>query len=187
MKTFTKFALTFVALTTFSTQFSFAQDVKLRIAPAAQTFVQPGQSETQTQALVIQEPDYGQPPTTYIAPPAPPQPPIRLGFDGQITCEGMRVLNVQWGSFVKQIGLESGDIITHINGRKVTSLQRYQYLLRFAVENNHGHVDLRIKNVRANWDPYAQRYVQRHLDLPHNDYDEGFYPGEAVPATIAGL
>lgn len=187
MKTFAKITFVMAAFSLFTTQFSYAQNGK-KIAKAvgkAVQLVQQGgqlqqpQQQGQAQALVI-GPGYQDP---YVAPHPNPYPPIRLGFSGTITCEGMRIVNVNWGSLAQKIGLEPGDVITHINGQKVTSMGRYQQLLRYAVEHRHGHVDLRIKNVRANWDPYAPHYVVRHLDLPHYDHYDAVYPANGSPVT----
>jgi|GEM_PF-1560792 len=108
----------------------------------------------------------GPPAVTCVAPPMH-QPHVRLGFEGVITCHGMQIVQVVWNGHAQRIGLESGDVITHINGRRVTSLGVYQRLLQDAVVHDHGHVSLRIRNIRATWDPCAQRIVTRHLDLPH--------------------
>lgn len=174
MNTFNKFTLAFVTLSMFCvTQNTFAQNPKKKLAAAVGKAVQMvQQGQNQTKVLAIQQPAPGyQAVQPYVAPAPMPQPPVQLGFSGTITCEGMRVVSVVCGSYAEQLGLESGDIITHINGQKVRDLYTYQSLLVHAVQYDHGHLDLRIKNVRANWDPYAARYVQRHIDLPHDHYD----------------
>lgn len=193
MKTFAKIAVVMCAFALCSTQMSFAQNGKKIAQKIGQVInaVQQGQQQQPPAQKLVQPPAQGfvQPPAQeciqppqqgYVAPPMP-QPPVRLGFSGTMTCEGMRVVQVQYGSYAQQIGLEPGDIITHINGKKVRDLYTYQNLLRWAVDYNHGHVNLRIKNVRANWDPYAPTFVTRHLDLPHNDY----LPAGGTP--VAGL
>ena len=181
MKTIAKLSIVMVACALFTTQNTYAQNGK-KLAKAVGAAVkmvqqnqQPQQLKQAPKAMVIQEPGYQTMP--YVAPPA--EPPVRLGFSGTITCEGMRVVNVIWGSYAQQLGLETGDIITHINGQKVTSLARYQQLLHYAVDHDHGHLVLRIKNVRAQWDPYAQTYVKRHIDLPHDHY-EAIVPASPV-------
>ena len=76
----------------------------------------------------------------------------KLGFIGDINCHGMEVLEVSRFSTAAEIGLEPGDVILKVNGRKVTSHENFQFLLYDALANHHGHAELLVKK------PYGGKF-----------------------------
>ncbi len=48
------------------------------------------------------------------------EPPIRLGFCSQITKKGLALTGVGKGSPAEKAGLQSGDLITHVQGMKIS-------------------------------------------------------------------
>lgn len=92
----------------------------------------------------------------------------RLGFTGHMHYgQGMYVERVRRGSLAERLGLEAGDIIVEINGRRIRSDRDYAWALTEAAQHHDGHIDLLIDNVRARngWDPGAQRFVTVHGHL----------------------
>jgi S1-C subfamily serine protease len=70
----------------------------------------------------------------------------RLGFWGHMQYgKGMVVDRIQRGSVAARVGLERGDVIQAINGRRVHSTDRYHSLLR----DSGGRVRLHIRDVRS--------------------------------------
>jgi S1-C subfamily serine protease len=80
-------------------------------------------------------------PDPYVVPAAP----YRLGFDGAFTGYGMLVQRVHYGSIAQQIGLEPGDVILAINGRRIFSYHHYLNLLA----RSGGYVTLTVRDVRT--------------------------------------
>lgn len=58
----------------------------------------------------------------FAAPEAPAGP--RLGVTAVETSEGVRVAQIEPGSGAAQAGLRPGDVITHVEGRRVTNIQQ---------------------------------------------------------------
>ncbi len=77
-----------------------------------------------------------------------------LGFQGHMVGGswqrqgGMMVDYTNWNSVARRAGLESGDIITRINGQPITSTYAYQEALRQANDFNGGFVRLVVDNSR---------------------------------------
>ena len=78
----------------------------------------------------------------------------KLGFHGTIEGRGLRINSVQWNSPAQQIGLETGDVITHVNGHRIYSFNDYFEALNAAQAHGIG-ARLRIINVRY---PHASRH-----------------------------
>ncbi len=77
-------------------------------------------------------------------------PTPRLGFNGQISYgHGMRVNYVQYGTPAHWIGLERGDVIVRINGRRINSRYDYDRALEDAAYYRGGRVVLVVDDVRA--------------------------------------
>jgi len=90
----------------------------------------------------------------------------RLGFEGRIVSNGLRIDRVNYDSLAFDLGLERGDVILKVNGRRVTSMEGYRRLLVDAVENRDGEVTLQIENIRWHTGESSQRYVNRTVYLP---------------------
>lgn len=99
-----------------------------------------------------------------------PEPPVRLGFIGAVIPGGMLVNSVDYNSPAFRIGLEAGDVITHVNHQRIDCFATYHRILQHALDHHHGQVSVRIKNVRY---PYQSHepYVYRTLQLPHVHQD----------------
>jgi S1-C subfamily serine protease len=96
---------------------------------------------------------YGNPTQRFVLPGDPirrPQP--TLGFYGHIDQGiGMHVERVVYGSLAEQIGLQSGDVILAINGRRITCEHDYILALEQAwgrttmvVRDGHGRGDIQV-------------------------------------------
>ena len=82
-----------------------------------------------------------------VAPPSVSTP--RLGFMGQmIYGYGMRVLSTSYGTPAQMIGLERGDTIFWINGRRILCQFDYDTAMREAAMYRGGLVNLTVRNVR---------------------------------------
>ena len=114
-------------------------------------------------------PPYVPSPQPQLLPPAP-----QIGFNGRMIYDyGMQIVSVFRGSKAQQIGLEPGDVVTHVNNRPVRSLRDLQDALRIAARFRDGVVSLRVRNVR----PYpAPQMVIMNFQL-----DNGL--GPVVPAN----
>lgn len=84
-----------------------------------------------------------------------------LGFRGRGDYNGMKVLSVKGNTLAWRLGLEAGDVITHVNGVKVESYQQYLNLLRHATTHHDGRVRLRIENIRWHTGESNSRFVYR--------------------------
>ncbi len=79
----------------------------------------------------------------------------RLGFNGQISHGGGMYVNyVRHGTPAYWMGLERGDVIMRINGRRINSRHDYDHALRDAASHRGGRVVLLVDDVRAH-DPYS--------------------------------
>ncbi len=102
-------------------------------------------------------------PKMYIAPGGGqpgygPQP--RLGFHGHmIHGFGMRVDHVLYGTPAQQAGLEGGDVIWSINGRRIFSRFDYDSALQTAAMYQGGWVTLTVRNVRYDTGMSSQQFV----------------------------
>ena len=90
----------------------------------------------------------------------------KLGFNGHMDYRGMVVDSVVVNSVAFQMGLETGDVVTHVNGKPVTSYHTYLTLLRDAVNYQNGRVSLQIENIRYYTGQSLQRYVHRTHYFP---------------------
>ena len=93
-----------------------------------------------------------------------PGPTPTLGFHGSLAFNGIRIDRVNFGSLAADVGLEAGDVITHVNGRRMTSIHVYRQQLRNS-QLNGGRVQLRIENIRWHWGQSNRRYVHRQVFL----------------------
>lgn len=88
------------------------------------------------------------------------RPTPKLGFQGQIIVGfGMKVVSVNWGSAAQAAGLETGDIITKINGRMIRSQWDYEQALLDASRFYNGRVNMMVRNVRFDWGHHVPEYV----------------------------
>ena len=106
-----------------------------------------------------------------IGPDSRPAP--RLGFNGTVIATGLRVEGVDYGSLAFDAGLERGDVITSVNGRRIQSMSGYRRALCDAVDHNDGRVRLVIENVRWHTGESSIRYVTRTIHLPHHHHGGG--------------
>ena len=96
-----------------------------------------------------------------------------------MTHRGMQVVSVNYGGVAQRIGLESGDIITSINGQQIHCEQSYRQALAQAAVYGGGNVTLQVRNVR--WTPgclHTQKFVTIGTQLPRRVI-------AAVPAVVA--
>lgn len=99
----------------------------------------------------------------YIAPgggnPGYGQQP-RLGFHGHmIHGYGMRVDHVLVGTPAQQVGLEGGDVIWRIDGRRILSRFDYDNAMRNAALYQGGWLTLTVRNVRYDMGQSYQQFV----------------------------
>lgn len=105
----------------------------------------------------------------------------RLGFMGQmIHGYGMRVLGTNYGSPAQMAGLERGDIIFSINGRRILSQYDYSSALQQAVMFQGGFVSMSVRNVRYDMGLSYQEFVTVSARAI------GGYGGPAYPAAGGG-
>lgn len=126
--------------------------LKPRIKVAPKVLVQPAVGGGNGQRFFVQ--------------PSPSVPAVSLGFTGVLTSQGLRVISVACGSHAHRIGLESGDVITHIDGQRFYTYARFQEILSHVIMDHGGRLTLRIRNVRHNWDPWQPKFVNRVYFLP---------------------
>lgn len=99
----------------------------------------------------------------------------RLGIMGHLQRHwgfGMVVDSVNPGSTADRMGLERGDKIIEINNRQINSDRSYDESLRSAVRYQHGHITLKVVDVRTG------RTTQRtgHLYTAHEHSQPRFAP-----------
>lgn len=106
----------------------------------------------------------------------PGVPTPRLGFHGRIVSNGLRVERVDYGSVAFDAGLERGDVIMKVNGRRLTSMSGYRRALLEAVDYRDGRVTLTVENVRWHTGESSQRYINRtvYLPVPASSHGGGF-------------
>lgn len=110
-----------------------------------------------------------------VAPPLSGVP--RLGFMGQmINGYGMRVVSTNYGTPAYRAGLEHGDVIFYIGGRRILNHFDYDSALQDAAMFNGGWVTMVVRNVRFDMGLSFQEFVTV------STYLEGY----AVPASGAG-
>lgn len=130
--------------------------------------------ETEMRTLALTADDsgaYAVEPEVRVIGPSRPAP--RLGFDGRMTYDGLRVERVHFGTDAYDIGLERGDVIHEVNGRHIDSMVDYQEALLDAVDFNNGRVRLRIENVRWHTGESSQRWVTRTIRLAVPCHSDG--------------
>lgn len=91
----------------------------------------------------------------YVAPRVMPELPStcgflpKLGFHGRlIPGVGMQVVSVNFGGVAHREGLETGDIIVEINGRRIMHEFDYERALVDAAVYSYGQVSLLVRNIR---------------------------------------
>ena len=141
------------------------------VAPQIVPYVQPPVQSVVPAPVVIPSPIYVVPETCAFLP--------KLEFNGAMTHRGMQVVSVNYGGVAQRIGLESGDIITSINGQQIHCEQSYRQALAQAAVYGGGNVTLQVRNVR--WTPgclHTQKFVTIGTQLPRRVI-------AAVPAVVA--
>ena len=84
----------------------------------------------------------------------------RLGFHGHmIPGYGMRVDHVLYGTPAQQIGLERGDVLWRIDGRRILSRMDYDQALQQAAWYQGGWLTLTVRNVRYDMGMSSQQFV----------------------------
>ena len=133
-------------------------------------------AQSRTRAVIADGDEaYAVGPETRVIGPSRPAP--RLGFQGRMTYDGLRVESVQYGSQADDMGLERGDVIVEINGQHIHSMADYQNALLDAVDFNGGRVRVLIDNVRWHNGQSSQRWVTRSVRLAVPCHDGGFSGG----------
>ena len=129
---------------------------------------------------------YGGQHQQFIVPPGYHQPTPKLGFQGQILGGyGMKVVSVNWGTPAQKVGLESGDVITQINGRQIRSQWDYDQALRNAAKYHSGRVNLLVRNVRFDWGWKVPEYVSSTTFLQGFGYPAGPIGPQSVGRQVA--
>lgn len=104
------------------------------------------------------------------------QPTPKLGFNGQmIYGYGMKIVSLNWGSAAQRAGLEPGDVIVKINGRKIKSQWDYNQALQSAANYQYGRVNMKVRNVRYGWGQQVPMYAYVNTVL------DGFQGGPVGP------
>ena len=101
----------------------------------------------------------------------------KLGFEGRMTNQGLRIERVLYNSLAYDAGLEQGDVISRVNGVRIESMQDYQRAMIEARDYHNGRVQLRIDNVRWHSGESGQRWVNRTVYLPRLDRPDDFDGG----------
>ena len=131
-----------------------AQDtLQLQVAPPA------GQQQTlqQGEPRLLVQPELN---------PGYVNPAPTLGIQAVMNYGWVEVTGTVLRSPASRLGLEPGDRILEINGRKIHGLDCMTAALRDAAEFNNGQIQVLIDNVRARRGEYgAQRYVTGHTYL----------------------
>jgi len=83
-----------------------------------------------------------------------------------MTGQGLRIVSVTCGSHAERIGLETGDVITRIDGRRFFSIAQFRNILGHVIVHHGGRLRLRILNIRHFYDPWQPMYVNRIYFLP---------------------
>ena len=97
----------------------------------------------------------------YVEPPSP-----KLGVMVESGYDYVEVVEVFHGTPASRLGLEAGDRIVEINGRRCRDSREMGYLLRLAAHENRGQIRVVIDNVRARYgEPGAERFVHRRTWL----------------------
>ncbi|MEM7456509.1 MAG: PDZ domain-containing protein [Planctomycetota bacterium] len=131
-----------------------------RVGPQVQPFVAPGAPPVQAvQPLVAPQVVPALPSTCAYIP--------KLQLTGRILPGvGMQVLSVDYGGVACRAGLEYGDIIVEMGGRRIVTQFDYDIALYNAAVFGGGHLDIIVKNVRyrpgCSLNPM---YVHRHIVL----------------------
>ena len=140
------------------------------VAPQTVPYVQPPVQSVVPVPAVVPSPAYVVPETCAFLP--------KLEFNGAMTYQGMKVVSVNYGGVAQRIGLESGDIITSINGQQIHCEQSYKQALVQAAVYGGGNVTLQVRNVR--WTPgclHTQKFVTIGTQLPRRV--------AAIPANVS--
>ena len=105
----------------------------------------------------------------------------RLGFMGQIISGyGMRVMRTNYGSPADRAGLEGGDIIISINGRRIRNQYDYNDALRQAALYNAGYVSMSVRNIRYDTGLSSREFVRVSTRL-----SEYAVPARGVEPAVA--
>lgn len=131
----------------------------------ASTMMLSNQAQAQARVRVIGGGDFQEklvvPPKTCCSP--------KLGFVGEMNCHGMLILEVKRFSLAERAGLEPGDVIKTVNGRKVRSHQQFKQLLQNALIYHQGHADMLVKNVRP-YPPIAKVCIELEHTCRHHHH-----------------
>ena len=92
---------------------------------------------------------------------------------------GMRILSTSYGSPANQAGLERGDVIFSINGRRILCQFDYDGALQDAALYRGGFVNMTVRNVRYDMGTSFQEFVNVSTRVM------GFY-GSGMPMPVAG-
>lgn len=132
--------------------------------PQGKKFVQP---KVKMNPRILIQPVVGAGGTQrFFIQPSPGLPPISLGFTAVMNGQGLRIVSVTCGSHAERIGLETGDVITRIDGRKFFSIAQFRNILAHVIIHHNGRLKLRIRNIRHYYDPWQPMYVNRVYFLP---------------------
>ncbi len=126
-----------------------------------------------------------------VEPALPPQTQWQLGFQGRLIHDyGMRILRTTYGSPAERAGLEAGDIIFRINGRRIGCVVDYRESLQDAARYHNGRIRMLVKNVRCTTHtcssvPRPSQYVTVTTWLP--GWEPKTYvgqPGTGIAASV---
>ena len=129
--------------------------------------IQPVVTETIVQETIVQQ----------VAPELP-----RLGFDARVMELGLEITAVQPGSLAELLGLQPGDILSHVNDNPMESIPAYQAAIQQSVEEFDGFLKLQVNPLVAQANPDLEPTILLFADILRGEVIQP----EAGPAPANG-
>ncbi len=121
----------------------------------------------------------------YVLPPGGGEQPT-LGFMGTMIPDyGLRVNSVVPGSPASKAGLEGGDVLWRVDGRRILNITDYREALQHAVQYHGGLAALKVRNVRYDWGASPLEFVTVTVRVSGSPQIMAYQAGEiADPDSI---